>query len=103
MDWRYPVRIGRRGKYARSRQARDRGDELKWEKFSSASWTKDGSGFFYSRYDQPEERNQLRSQVYNQKLFFHKVGTPQSGDTLTYERPDQKEWLFSGDVSDDGN
>src|SRR2546421_5065090 len=50
---------------------KDRGDELKWVKFSSASWTKDGSGFFYSRYDQPEERNQLRSQVYNQKLFFH--------------------------------
>ena len=82
---------------------KDRGDELKWVKFSSASWTKDGSGFFYSRYDQPEERSQLRSQVYNQKLFFHKVGTPQSGDTLTYERPDQKEWLFSGDVSDDGH
>ena len=82
---------------------KDRGDELKWVKFSSASWTKDGSGFFYSRYDQPEERSQLRSQVYNQKLFFHKVGTPQSADTLTYERPDQKEWLFSGDVSDDGH
>ena len=81
----------------------DRGDELKWVKFSSASWAKDGSGFFYSRYDQPNEKDQLRSQVYNQKLFFHKLGTPQSADTLTYERPDQKEWLFNGEVTDDGH
>jgi len=82
---------------------KDLGDELKWVKFSSASWMKDGSGFFYSRYDQPDEKNQLRSQVYNQKLFFHKLGTPQSADTLTCERPDQKEWLFSGEVTDDGH
>ena len=82
---------------------KDRGDELKWVKFSSASWTKDGSGFFYSRYDQPDEKNQLRSQVYNQKLFFHKIGSAQSADTLVYERPDQKEWLFDGEVTDDGH
>jgi prolyl oligopeptidase len=82
---------------------KDRDDELKWVKFSSASWMKDGSGFFYSRYDQPDEKNQLRSQVYNQKLFFHKLGTPQAQDTLTYERPDQKEWLFNGEVTDDGH
>ena len=81
---------------------KDRGDELKWVKFSSASWVKDGSGFFYSRYDQPDEKTQLRSQVYNQKLFFHKVGTPQSADKLIYERPDEKEWLFDGEVTNDG-
>ena len=63
---------------------------------------KDDSGFFYSRYDAPQEKNQLRSQVYNQKLFFHKLGTPQSADALIYERPDQKEWLFNGAVTDDG-
>ncbi|MGI9114801.1 MAG: S9 family peptidase [Chthoniobacterales bacterium] len=82
---------------------KDREDELKWVKFSGASWLKDGSGFFYSRYNEPEEKNQLRSQVYNQKIFFHKVATPQSADTLIYERPDQKEWLFNGDVTDDGH
>jgi Serine proteases of the peptidase family S9A len=82
---------------------KDEGDELKWVKFSSASWAKDGSGFFYSRYDQPDEKNQLRSQVYNQKLFFHKLGTPQSADKLIYERPDEKEWLFDGEVTNDGH
>ncbi len=81
----------------------DRADELKWVKFSGASWLKDGSGFFYGRYQQPDEKEQLRSQVYNQKIYLHKVGTPQAEDALVYERPDQKEWLFAADVTDDGN
>ncbi len=82
---------------------KDLSDELKWVKFSGASWRKDGSGFFYSRYDAPDEKDQLRSQVYNQKLFFHRVGTSQAEDKLIYQRPDQKEWLFGGEVADDGH
>src|SRR5213596_1402834 len=81
---------------------RDRQDLLDWVKFSNASWKKDGSGFFYSRYDKPDEKNKLRSQVYNHKLSFHQLGTPQSQDKLIYERPDQKEWLFNAEVTDDG-
>ena len=82
---------------------KDRPDQLDWIKFSGASWKKDGSGFFYSRYDKPDEKNKLRSQVYNHKLFFHQLGTPQSQDKLIYERPDQKEWLFNAQVTDDGH
>ena len=81
---------------------KDRQDLLDWVKFSNASWKKDGSGFFYSRYDKPDEKDKLRSQVYNHKLFFHRLGTPQSQDKLIYERPDQKEWLFTAEVTDDG-
>jgi prolyl oligopeptidase len=81
---------------------KDRPDLVDWVKFSNASWKKDGSGFFYSRYDKPDEKNKLRSQVYNHKLFFHQLGTPQSRDKLIYERPDQKEWLFNAEVTDDG-
>ncbi len=81
---------------------KDRTDLIDWVKFSNASWKKDGSGFFYSRYDKPDEKNKLRAQVYNHKLFFHQLGTPQSQDKLIYERPDQKEWLFNAEVTDDG-
>jgi prolyl oligopeptidase len=81
---------------------KDRQDLLDWVKFSNTSWKKDGSGFFYSRYDKPDEKNKLRSQVYNHKLFFHRLGTQQSRDKLIYERPDQKEWLFNAEVTDDG-
>src|SRR5260370_23226563 len=82
---------------------KDRPDVLDWIKFSNTSWKKDGSGFFYSRYDQPDEKNKLRSQVYNHKIFFHQLGTPQSQDKLIYDRPDQKEWLFNAEVTDDGH
>lgn len=71
---------------------KDLDDHLKWVKFSGASWTKDGKGFFYSRYDAPEEAAKLAGINYFQKLYYHKVGTPQSEDTLVYDRPDEKEW-----------
>jgi prolyl oligopeptidase len=82
---------------------KDRPDQLDWIKFSGAAWKKDGSGFFYSRYDKPGEKDKLRSQVYNHKLFFHQLGTPQSQDKLIYERSDQKEWLLNAEGTDDGH
>jgi len=81
---------------------KDRPDLLDWIKFSNTSWKKDGSGFFYSRYDKPDEKDKLRSQVYNHKIFFHQLGTQQAQDKLIYERSDQKEWLFNAEVTDDG-
>src|SRR5437763_9497178 len=81
---------------------KDRQDVLDWIKFSNTSWQKDGSGFFYSRYDKPDKKDKRRSQVYNQKLFFHQLGTPQTQDKLIYERADQKEWLFNAEVTEDG-
>jgi len=80
----------------------DTDDVLNWVKFSGASWTHDGSGFFYSRYDAPKEGQKLQELNYFQKLFFHKRGTPQSEDVLVYHRPDQKEWGFGGHVTEDG-
>ena len=77
-------------------------DLLKWIKFSGASWTKDNQGFFYSRYDEPNQATQFEDANYFQKLFYHRLGTPQSEDTLIYHRPDQKEWGFSGSVTEDG-
>ena len=80
----------------------DLADHLRWVKFSSASWTRDGQGFFYSRYDEPEPGAALTGVNYFQKLCFHRVGTPQSEDRLVYHRPDQQEWGFGGEVTDDG-
>ncbi len=77
-------------------------DHLQWIKFSGASWTKDHQGFFYSRYDEPNEQTKLADVNYYQKLFYHRLGTEQTEDTLIYHRPDQKEWGFSGSVTEDG-
>ncbi len=81
----------------------DLADHLKWVKFSGVSWTKDGKGFFYSRYDEPNEASLLQDVNYFQKLFYHKLSTPQSKDVLVYDRPDHKDWGFGGEVTDDGN
>ncbi len=77
-------------------------DELKWTKFSNTAWTKDGKGFFYSRYPQPESAAQFQSLNKNMKMYYHRVGTPQSDDPLVYYRPDQPEWSYSSTVTDDG-
>ncbi|MFT7642885.1 MAG: prolyl oligopeptidase [Pirellulaceae bacterium] len=77
-------------------------DHLKWSKFSGVSWTKDSDGFFYSRYDEPKKGEEFTGVNYFQKLYYHKIGTPQDADVLIYERQDEKEWGFSGEVTDDG-
>lgn len=81
---------------------KDLSDDLKWVKFSGASWSKDNKGFYYSRYDEPKGAA-LREANYFQKLYYHRVGTDQSEDKLIYERPDNKEMGFGGDVTDDGH
>lgn len=80
----------------------NRADQIEWVKFSGASWTHDRQGFFYSRFDEPDQTTQFEAINYYQKLFYHRLGTPQSEDRLVYHRPDQKEWGFSGGVSEDG-
>ena len=81
----------------------DLSEQLQWIKFSGAAWTADHQGFFYGRYDEPDENNKLEGVNYYQKLFYHRLGTPQSADLLIYERPDQKEWGFQAVVSEDGD
>ncbi|MUG92107.1 prolyl oligopeptidase family serine peptidase [Scytonema sp. UIC 10036] len=81
---------------------KDLEDHLKWIKFSGVSWTHDGKGFFYSRYDEPNQKTKLEEVNYYQKLFYHQLGKPQSEDVLIYKRPDRKEWGFNGDVTEDG-
>ena len=81
---------------------KDLDDHLKWAKFSGAAWTLDNKGFYYSRYDEPNEKTKLEDANYFQKLYYHRIGTKQSADALIYERKDQKEWGFGGAVSEDG-
>jgi prolyl oligopeptidase len=84
------------------RSGADLPDQIKWVKFSGASWKKDGSGFFYSRYDEPTEATKLTKANYFHKLYFHRLGTAQSEDQLVYHRPDHKDWNFGGSVTEDG-
>ena len=80
---------------------KDLPDIVEWSKFSGAAWLKDGSGFFYEGYDAPEAEA-LKAANYFHKVFFHKLGTPQSEDKLIFDRPDDKELNLGAHVTDDG-
>jgi prolyl oligopeptidase len=77
-------------------------DKIEWSKFSGASWDQDARGFYYSRYEAPREGETFEGANYFQKLYYHRLDTSQDEDILIYERPDEKEWGFGGDVSEDG-
>lgn len=78
-------------------------DLIEWSKFSSVAWLLDSSGFYYSRYDQPEEGETYQGTNLNQKVYFHRLGTEQSDDPMVYQRPDQPEWGYDAILSDDGD
>src|SRR5947209_923287 len=81
---------------------KDLPDLIRWSKFSGASWKRDGSGFYYSRYDEPASESKYKDTNFYHKVYFHRLGTPQSADVLVYERPDHKDWNFSAITTEDG-
>lgn len=80
----------------------DLADEVRWVKFSALDWAKDGSGFYYSRFPEPEEGEAFQSLNENHAVYFHKLGTPQSADVLVHATPDRPKLNNSAVVTDDG-
>jgi prolyl oligopeptidase len=80
----------------------DLADTLRWTKFTDIAWLDDGSGFFYSRYEEPKAGEARSGVNREQKLYFHARSTPQSQDVLVYARKDRPEWGFRPAVSEDG-
>ncbi len=76
------------------------GDTLKDVKFSSLSW-RGNEGFYYSSYDKPEGGSQLTAMTDMHKLFFHKMGTPQSQDELAFGGERMKRRYVGGYVTED--
>ena len=78
-------------------------DHIKWVKFSGASWTRDGRGFYYSAYDAPKEGDGVYSaQNTNQKVYFHRLGTKQEEDILIFEDKNNPLHYHHGGESEDG-
>ena len=80
----------------------DTGDEVHWVKFSDLAWAKDGSGFYYSRFPEPRDGEAFQSLNENHSVYFHRLGTPQSADTLIHATPDKPKLNNSATVTDDG-
>jgi prolyl oligopeptidase len=77
-------------------------DQVERARFTSIAWAKDGSGFFYARYPDPDPGASDLTGVTNHAIYFHALGTPQSQDRLLYATPDQPGLLHGFTVSDDG-
>jgi prolyl oligopeptidase len=80
----------------------DLADELRWVKFSGAAWTKDSKGFFYSRFPEPQQGATFQSLNLHKKLYYHRVGTPQSDDVLVHYDAEHPDWSPNGQVTEDG-
>ena len=60
-------------------------DHIVWAKFTGAAWQ--GDGFYYSAYDAPVQGHETSAKNSVQKVYYHKLGTPQSQDVLFYQNP----------------
>jgi len=81
---------------------KDLPDLVSWSKFSSAAWSHDDDGFYYQRFAEPSSAKELTGVNEYAKLYYHRLGKPQSDDKLIYERPDHKDWNFAGQSTEDG-
>jgi len=89
-------------KVRRVADGQDLSDDLKWIKWRTGAWTHDHKGFFYGRFAEPKKGEELTVTTFNHKLYYHRLGTPQSDDVLVYAKPERKEWGFEPAVSTDG-
>ncbi len=84
---------------------KDATDVIEWVKFSSASWTKDNAGFFYSRFPAAkvdEGTGKTFSELEHQRIYYHRFGTPQTEDRMVFERADEPKWFVNGSTTEDG-
>lgn len=77
------------------------GDTLIDVKFSGLAW-KGNEGFYYSSYDKPKEGSQLSGLTQHHKLFYHKLGTPQSSDALIFGGETTPRRYIGASITEDG-
>ncbi len=77
------------------------GDTLKDVKFSGLAW-KGQSGFYYSSYDKPKSGSALSRKTSEHKLYFHKLGTPQSQDELIFGGSETPRRYIGASVTENG-
>lgn len=71
-------------------------DHIEWAKFTDASWM--GDGFYYSAYDKPVDGKEFSNANENHRVYYHKLGTPQSADVVAYEDKDHPLHFHSASV-----
>ena len=86
----------------RTATGKDLPDRIEWSKFSSAAWTHDDAGFFYGRYPEPPRDAAYDAPNRDMELRYHRLGTDVADDLLVLATPQEPEWGYEPEVSDDG-
>src|SRR5579862_4029057 len=87
--------------HVRERQSgKDLTDVIRWVKFSTVAWTKDGKGFFYGRYPEPPAGKAIETAVRDKRIYYHLLGTPQAQDRVIYERSDDPMLFIDADLDE---
>jgi prolyl oligopeptidase len=76
-------------------------DEIRWAKFTDLAWVGE-DGFLYSRFPEPAEGQDFQALNYNQAVYYHRLGTPQSADQLVYATPGHRDYNHTASVTSDG-
>ncbi len=80
---------------------KDLSDEIRWAKFTDLAWVGE-EGFLYSRFPEPAEGEDFQALNYDQAIYYHRLGTPQSADELVYATPEHRDYGHSASVTSDG-
>ena len=93
-------------KIKRLSDGRDLPDQVEWIRYSGVSWTRDGNGFFYTRYPAPPRDagtgKTLSGASRDPVVYYHRLGTPQAADVAVFRYPKEPTWGVGGFVSEDG-
>lgn len=81
---------------------RDVADTVRWMRFSSISWTRDGRGFFYARFPEPPAGRELSAPLRDQAVYYHVVGTPQASDIRIFALPELPRYFVGCRATEDG-
>ncbi|HYD25892.1 MAG TPA: prolyl oligopeptidase family serine peptidase [Croceibacterium sp.] len=76
-------------------------DEIRWAKFTDLAWVGE-EGFLYSRFPEPAEGQDFQALNFDQAVYFHRLGTPQSADQLVYATPAHRDYNHTASVTSDG-
>ena len=83
------------------KERKETDDLIRWSKFSYATWESDSSGFYYQKYQQPDEV--LSDINRSPQLFFHRLGDKQDEDTIIYEDKENPDFSWSINVPEKGS
>ncbi len=77
-------------------------DTLRYLKFTDVAWAPDSEGLYFGKYPDPDPNDQFQALNQNMRVMLHRLGTDQSEDEVVFARPDEPDWGYGVQVTDDG-